>query len=392
MPHARPGRGKCDVDVDELDARRRRTSASAASCASFSTSGSHTAKPSVDDHATRLPRSCATARRPDTIASSYERAGFGNDVGSIVGRARDRVDVARRVAHRPAHRARHRRERRCRTRRASPTRPKLDLEAEQAACTTDGMRIEPPPSLPVQIGIMPDRDRGRRAARRTARRALGVPRVAGDAVQVRARPVRSTRTRATVVSPTKHRARGAQPRGLGAVVRRRCRPRTPSTRACRASPRPRRAPSRPSARRPTVRGPRRARPRRRSRPRACRAPSTSRKQNAFSSRIELLDAREERVEQLDRLQLARAHVVGELPRVALPQLGHRCSLSRVRSSPSRRTRRRSRPRAPRGRRRVAVGPQAEVQRAVVRQDPDDDREVPRERHDRERLEQPRAHQ
>ena len=45
--------------------RRRRTSASAASCARFSTSGSHTAKPSVDDHAARSPRRRSTAA-PDT--------------------------------------------------------------------------------------------------------------------------------------------------------------------------------------------------------------------------------------------------------------------------------------------------------------------------------------
>ena len=79
------------------------------------------------------------------------------------------------------------------------------------------MRIDPPPSLPVQIGIMPDGDRGRRPARRTAGRALGVPRVAGDAVQIRAGPVGRTelgRRR----EPDEHRARGAQPRRLGAVV------------------------------------------------------------------------------------------------------------------------------------------------------------------------------
>ena len=38
--------------------------------------------------------------------------------------------------------------------------------------------------------------------------------------------------------------------------------------------------------------------------------------------VELLDAREEEIEQVDRFQLARAHTLGELPRVAFPQLGH----------------------------------------------------------------------
>ena len=53
-----------------------------------------------------LARAAASTASPDTIASSYDRGGRGSDVGSIVGRARDRVDVARRVAHRTAHRAR----------------------------------------------------------------------------------------------------------------------------------------------------------------------------------------------------------------------------------------------------------------------------------------------
>ena len=37
---------------------------------------------------------------------------------------------------------------------ASPTRPKLTLKPNRPEYD-DGIRIEPPPSLPVQIGIMP---------------------------------------------------------------------------------------------------------------------------------------------------------------------------------------------------------------------------------------------
>ena len=107
--------------------------------------------------------------------------------------------------------------------------------------------------------------------------------------------------------------------------------------------------------------------------------------------VELLDAREERVEQVDRLQLARAHAVGQLPRVALPQLGHAtppfgCDLRHLRERVFDPAREHLEIAAG-----VAVGPQPEVQRAVVGEDPDDDREVLRERHDRERLDQARAH-
>ena len=145
------------------------------------------------------------------------------------------------------------------------------------------MRIDPPPSLPVQIGIMPDGDRRRRTARRTAGRALGVPRVAGHAVQVRAGPVRRAelgRRR----EPDEHRARAAQPR------RPRCRRAVAisssySSDAC--------VSGQPATAHELLHAHRHAGPRARDpRPRAtaasisaarCRAPSTSRKQNAFSS-------------------------------------------------------------------------------------------------------------
>ena len=192
------------------------TSASAASCASFSTSGSHTAKPSVDDHADALARATRRPRRPTArVLVRARRTRQRRRVDD--GRTRDRVDVARRVAHRAAHRAGHRHQRVV-ERPASPTRPNETLNPNSPEYD-DGMRIDPPPSLPVQIGIMPDGDRGRRTARRTAGRALGVPRVAGDAVQVRAGPVRRAelgRRR----EPDEHRARAPQPRRFGAVARR----------------------------------------------------------------------------------------------------------------------------------------------------------------------------
>ena len=70
MPTTGPGRGKwTSTSTSSMPASAH--SASAASYDSFSTSGSHTAKPSVDDHAARIPAAAAAAS-PETTASSYD--------------------------------------------------------------------------------------------------------------------------------------------------------------------------------------------------------------------------------------------------------------------------------------------------------------------------------
>ncbi len=151
MPQAWPGFGKrTSTSTSSMPASAQ--SASACSRASFSTSGSHTAKPNVDDHAARFPCSCAAAL-PDTTACSYERAGRGSDVGSMsVGpaiasmyRAASRTDrhIGPGTDVSPLSNAAW-----------LPTRPKLTLKPKSPEYD-DGMRIDPPPSLPVQIGIMP---------------------------------------------------------------------------------------------------------------------------------------------------------------------------------------------------------------------------------------------
>ena len=64
---------------------------------------------------------------------------------------------------------------------ASETRPRLGFRPKRPLQAA-GMRIEPAPSPAEAIGTMPGGDRRARAAARAARRALRVPRVAGDAV------------------------------------------------------------------------------------------------------------------------------------------------------------------------------------------------------------------
>src|SRR3954471_12696315 len=79
MLHARPGRGRWK-STSTISMPASAASASAASWARFSTSGSHTAKPSVDDQAARSPVRRFVAA-PESNAASYD-GGFGNDVGS----------------------------------------------------------------------------------------------------------------------------------------------------------------------------------------------------------------------------------------------------------------------------------------------------------------------
>ena len=252
-------------------ARRRRRArcpasahnASAASYASFSTSGSQTAKPSVDDHAARLPRSCATAS-PETIASSYERTGPRQRHRVAVRRARDRVDVTRRVAHRPAHRARHRRERAVEVARVADA-SEARLEAEQVRCTTTGCGSSRRRRSRCRSASSPTATAAADPPDEPPGRALRVPRVARRAVQIGAGPVGRTelgRRR----EPDEHRARGLQPGGLGVVVR--ADGVAVQQRPVRVGPTRdlRRAPSRPSARRPTTPG---------SSPRATAAASTA---------------------------------------------------------------------------------------------------------------------
>ena len=64
-----------------------------------------------------------------------------------------------------------------------------------------GMRIDPPPSEACAIGAMPGGHRRARAARRSARGVVGVPRVAGRRRAARTRSWRSCRTRASWSCP-----------------------------------------------------------------------------------------------------------------------------------------------------------------------------------------------
>ena len=264
-----------------------------------------------------------------------------------------------------------------------------DLEAEQPAVGR-GDADRPAAVAAGADRHHADRDRGRRATRRPAGCALRVPRVARDAVDVGARPVDGAVLRRRR-EPDQHRARrrgAARPRWR---CGRRCCPCRASTRACRASPRPRRAPSRPWARPPTRRGPRPARPRRRSRTLDARASSTSRKQNALSSSLNLST----RARKWSSSSTARSSPL------RTPSASSHASRSHSFRHDTPRSRRELRHLRERVldparehleiARRVAVGPQPEVQRAVVRQDADDDRQVLRERHDRVRLDQPSAH-
>ena len=80
-PRARRLRDR-DVEVDEVEPGVG-DERDAASCASFSTSGSHTAKPSVEDHATRLPRR-RRPRRPRARSLRRDGPARGSDVGSTM--------------------------------------------------------------------------------------------------------------------------------------------------------------------------------------------------------------------------------------------------------------------------------------------------------------------
>ena len=85
----------------------------------------------------------------------------------------------------------------------SPTSPQHDA----------GMRIEPPPSEAWAIGTMPGGDRGRRAAARSARRAVEVPRVAGRPARLRLGGRQAARARGCWCA----RRSPARPRGSGAT-------------------------------------------------------------------------------------------------------------------------------------------------------------------------------
>ena len=256
------------------------------------------------------------------------------------------------------------------------------------------MRIEPPPSLPVQIGIMPDATAAAEPPDeppgvRSGFHGLRVMPCSGEFVQF------GMPNSGDVVSPTstapaaRSRAASVQSRRGDVVL--------VEHRRVRVGPalRPARAPSRPSARPAKAPGPRRRATAASISP--ARAARLSRRGSRTRSarRCSASTRSSEHVEQLHRRQLAGAHPVGELPRVALPELGHsmlpRSSTPRRSSSAPR-----TRPRCPPASTsrsatasRSAQSPKCSV--PSVRQDPDDDREVPRERHDRERLEHPRAH-
>ena len=80
------------------------------------------------------------------------------------------------------------------------------------------MRIEPPPSLPWATGQHPGGDRGRRAARGAAGRAVGVPRVARRAAVARLGR-RQDPELGHVRDADDHEARLAQaPHEVGAVI------------------------------------------------------------------------------------------------------------------------------------------------------------------------------
>ena len=297
MPHAPPGRGKLDVDVDELDARRRRT-ARARLRARASRPRDRTPRSRASTTTRRACRAAARPRRPTRPRPRTSAPGAAATSGSMFGRARDRVDVARRVAHRAAHRPGHRREPAVEVAGVADA-AEAHLEPEQARCTRTGCgstrrrrcrcrsassptataAAEPPDEPPgVRSGfhglrVVPCRyvrvqlvepNSGEvvsptSTAPAACRRAASVAVVVGDRVLVEQRRVR--------VGPALdrdellHAHRHAGPRR---------------------------------------RDPRRARRRRRSRRRARARLRRSRKQNAFSSGVELLDPLDEHVEQIGR--------------------------------------------------------------------------------------------
>ena len=140
----------------------------------------------------RRPRHALAAQRRDRVTGEQRvlvearRARQRRRVGD--GRSRDRVDVARRVSHRAAHRAGHGHERVVERARVTDA-PERDLEPEQAGVRrgdADGAA-----AVAARADRHHPRGHGRRrTARRATGRALGMPRVARHAVQVRTGPVR----------------------------------------------------------------------------------------------------------------------------------------------------------------------------------------------------------
>src|SRR5260370_40575842 len=128
-------------------------SANAASWAAFSTAVWVLAYPRVDDHATRAPRSAASAA-PDWMAVSNDSVGWGSDVGSV------RVGPAMTSRQRAASRT---------DRTMGPGTDVIEKECGPGPDPVnpyvvfmpgspqyeEGMRMEPPPSLPVQAGNIP---------------------------------------------------------------------------------------------------------------------------------------------------------------------------------------------------------------------------------------------
>ena len=135
----------------------------------------------------RAPSRSRAIASPETIASSYERSGRGNDVGSLfVGPRRHRCSGPRRARYgtsdpvptqRTVEIAR------------VPDASEAGLEAEETAVR----RRDPDRTAAVAPGADGHHSRrhcGGRTAGRAARRALGVPGIAGGAVQIGVGPVR----------------------------------------------------------------------------------------------------------------------------------------------------------------------------------------------------------
>ncbi len=95
-------------------------------------------------------------------------------------------------------------------------RPKVDLRPNRPVKPA-GMRIEPPPSLPLAMGTRPPATAAAGAARGPARRPLGVPGVAGRAVQLGVGAVDPAELRRRGLSG-QHRPRRPQPDDLGRVA------------------------------------------------------------------------------------------------------------------------------------------------------------------------------
>ena len=199
----------------------------------------------------------------------------------------------------------------------SPTRPKLTLKPNSPLYDA-GVRMEPPPSLPVQIGIMPTATAAAEPPEdppgvRSTFHGLRVTPWMYESVQLR------DPNSGDVVCPT-NTAPAAQPLGLGRgvvgdlvlVEHRRV------------------------GVGPAFYGDELLHAHRHTGPRAriltvgngrvdlLRAHTCAfevEEAEGVEPVVELLDPGDEHFEQVDRLQLAGADVVGELPRVAFPQLG-----------------------------------------------------------------------